>query len=191
MMLSTEAKTATLTVGGTCSAIARITLWPSSTRIAEVAVQQAAIPAQQLHGEWLVEPELLADVLHLVAGGADAGQHQRRIAGHELHQRERQQRNDRHDDQRGEQAPDDEAAIPAIRARRSRSGRRRSRPETLHVRRDPVGHADRAELEEIDLVVGALLDLLERLLAGGRIGGLVELLPQRAHLGVALHARER
>ena len=70
---------------------------PEQDRAAEIAMQKVAVPAQELHEEGLVEPEIVADLRDHLRRGGKPGDGGGRIAGHEMDHREGNQADDQQD----------------------------------------------------------------------------------------------
>ncbi len=61
---------------------------PQQQRVAHMAVQQVDIPVDQLRHQRLVQPEIGADLRHLLRRRAEPGDDDRRVAGDEMQQGE-------------------------------------------------------------------------------------------------------
>jgi hypothetical protein len=74
----------------------------------EIALQQSAVPAQQLHGEWLVQPEIFPDLFQLCWRGTHASNDRRGITGDEAHHPESDEADDQQHWQGAEYAAQNE-----------------------------------------------------------------------------------
>ena len=70
-------------------------------------MQQPPHPAAELHQERLVQAQLRTDLLDVRVGGDVAGDHRGRISRGQEQEREHEQRDYRHDDERRAQAAED------------------------------------------------------------------------------------
>ena len=75
---------------------------------AEIASENPADPAHELHGQRIVEAELLADGVDLHLSGVVADDDRGRVARRQMQQQENEDRDGRHDQHGREQSADDE-----------------------------------------------------------------------------------